>query len=70
MSSIAWMMIACSVVGEVTSCTAWEYDLVELYGWKIGNPCNQRSPQDGVGYLMYSFVWYSFVLYAIGVCFH
>ena len=71
MSSIAWMMIAYSVVGDVSSCTAWEYDLVELYVWKIGNPWTQRCPQDGVGYSVYSFVRYSFVLiYEIGVCFH
>ena len=29
-SSTAWMMIAWSFVGDVSSCAAWEYDLVEL----------------------------------------
>ena len=30
-SSIAWMMIAWSFVGYVSSCAAWEYDLMELF---------------------------------------
>ena len=30
MSSIAWMMIAWSFVGDVSSCAAWKYDLMEL----------------------------------------
>ena len=30
MSFIAWMMIAWSFVGDVSSCAAWEYDLMEL----------------------------------------
>ena len=75
-SSIPWMMIAWSFVGDASNCAAWEYDLMELFlsvlleNWE---PLYSEVLASW-GCLVLpvcSFLWCSFVLrYEIGVCFH